>query len=133
MPGGRAVKAPEIWQRTEIPPSERCLKLVLRPHGWKARLWRTAGGGVMPMLRLDIQLAVRDVEDAALRELLTPFASSLRNLPLYLERGASVALPMPWSVGRLSIERDTSSGFLHHVLDDPFGSVLATLFRAAPT
>lgn len=127
------MKAPKVWQRAEAPPSERCLKLVLRPHGWKARLWRAFDGSVMPMMRLDIQLALHEVENLTLRDLLTPFAASLRNLPLYLERGASVALPVAWSVGRLSIERDSSSGFLHHVLDDPFGRVLATLFRTGDT
>lgn len=127
------MSAPEEWRHAEAPPSERCFKLVLRPHAWKARLWRASDGGVLPMLRLDVQLVVRDIEDETLRESLNPYLSSLRDFRVYLERGASVPLPLAWSVGRLTCERDQSTVFLHRVLDDPFGAVLATLFRAGDT
>jgi hypothetical protein len=124
------VRTIEVWDSAEVPPSDRCFKLVVQPRGWKARMWRAFDGSVMPMLRLDCQIATRDIESLPLRELLTPFLAALRNCHIYLEQGARTALPLAWSVGRLTVERDACTAFLHHVLDDPFGAVLTTLFSA---
>jgi hypothetical protein len=120
----------EIWQKAEVPPSDRCLKLVAKPQAWKARMWRAFDGSVTPMLRLDCPISMRDLESPALRELLMPFLSALRDCRVYLEHGARTALPLAWSVGRLTVERDACTAFLHHVVDDPFGAVLATLVGA---
>jgi hypothetical protein len=37
---------------------------------------------------------------------------------------------MAWSVGRIGVDRERTTVWLHRFLDDPFGPVLATLFRA---
>ena len=120
----------EVWQKPEVPPNELCFKLVVRPRAWKARMWRAFDGSVQPMLRLDCEIALREIDSASLRDLLMPFLAALRDCKVYLEQGARTALPLAWSVGRLSVERGGCSAFLHHVLDDSFGAVLATLFSA---
>jgi len=117
----------EIWQKAEVPPNDRCFKLVIRPQAWKARMWRAFDGSVTPMLRLDCPIAMHDIESPALRDLLLPFLSALRACRVYLEHGARTVLPLAWSVGRLTVEHDACTAFLHHVADDPFGAVLATL------
>jgi hypothetical protein len=120
----------EVWQSADLPPNERSFKLELKPSGWKGRLWRSAADYVQPMLRLDVPLRLIDVTDRTLHELFAPFQSALRNFDLYLERGAAAPLPVAWSIGRMVIESERAFCFLHRVLDDPWGNVLATLFRA---
>ncbi len=120
----------EIYRDNVAPPSERCQKLVLRPSGFKARLWRAFDDSVQVLLRLDVPLRPHDIEDHALRDLMAGFPGAFGRVGIYLQRGSATALPMPWSVGRLTVERDSVTGFLHRFLDDPFGGTLATLFRA---
>ena len=105
------------------------MKLELRPANWKARLWRAFDDSTMSMLRLAAPLELVDVADHDLNQLLAPFRSTLRGLDVYLERGAGSPLPLPWSVGWLAVDAKRPVAFLHRVLDDPFGNLLATLFR----
>jgi hypothetical protein len=114
-----------------VPATERCFKLELRPVAWKARMWRAFDDSVQPMVRLDATLALRDIQHRDLRDLLTPFAPSLHRVAVYLERGAAAPLPLPWSIGRLAVDRDLTVAFLHRVLDDPVGILVASLFRAS--
>jgi hypothetical protein len=118
------------WQKAEVPPNDRCFKLVAKPQAWKARIWRAFDQSVQPMLRLDCPISLSEIEHAGLQQLLMPFLTALRNCRIYLEFGAQTALPLAWSVGRLTVERDTCTAFLHHVVDGPFGAVLATLVGA---
>jgi hypothetical protein len=120
----------EVWQKAEVPPSDRCFKLVARPRAWKARMWRAFDDSVTPMLRLDCPVSPGDIESPALRDLLLPFLTALRACRIYLEHGTHTALPLSWSVGRLSVEREHCTAFLHRVIDHPFGAVLATLVGA---
>ncbi|MEO8667640.1 MAG: hypothetical protein ABI399_03935 [Bauldia sp.] len=120
---------PAVWQSAEVPPNERSYKLELKPAGWKARMWRSTGDFVQPMLRFDVPLKLVDIADRTLHELFAPFQSVLRETDLYLERGAAAPLPVPWSIGRFSLDAKKPVCFLHRVLDDPWGNVLATLFR----
>ena len=115
------------YRDAAVPASEHCFKLELRPQAWKARMWRAFDDSVQPMVRLDTALNLRDIE---LRDLLAPFSVSLARIAIYLERGAGAPLPLPWSVGWLAFERDKTVGFLHRVLDDPVGILVASLFRA---
>jgi hypothetical protein len=120
----------EPYREAVAPQGEQSMKLVLTPLAWRARMWRAFDDSVTPMLRLDAPLGLIDVEDRTLHHMLTPFVSALRDLRVYLQRGSATAFPgMPWSVGRVSVERDRATIFLHRVLDDPFGNVLSTLFR----
>ncbi len=119
-----------VWQSNETPPNDRSYKLELKPAGWKARMWRSTGDFVQPMLRFDVPLKLIDVADRTLHELFAPFQAVLKDTDLYLERGAGVPLPMPWSIGRFTLDTKKPVCFLHRVLDDPWGNVLATLFRA---
>ncbi len=114
------------YREAAVPASERCFKVELKPFGWKARIWRAFDDTVQPMLRLDASLNPRDMDDRELRELLTPFSTSLQRITVYLERGAGAPLPLPWSVGWLSAEPDKSVAFLHRVLDDPAGVMVAS-------
>jgi hypothetical protein len=118
-----------VYRDAAPPPDRESLKLVLTPKAWKARLWRAFDDSTTALLRLDAPLNPRDVADLRLREAVTPFAAGLAKLDVYLERGASVPLPLAWSVGHAMIERDRAVVWLHRVLDDPFGLILATLFR----
>jgi hypothetical protein len=120
----------EVWQSAETPPNARSHKLELKPGGWKARLWRSTGDFVQPMLRLDAPLRLVDVADRTLHEIFAPFQAALRQLDVYLERGAGAPLPVAWSIGWLALAHDKPVCFLHRVLDDSWGTVLATLFRA---
>jgi hypothetical protein len=123
----------EPYRETTAPPESRCLRLVLKPIGWKARMWRAFDNSVTIMMRLDTPLELHDL-DADGRALFEPFRPSLRGLKIYLERGASVPIPnLPWSIGRITFQREHSSGFLHRVLDDPFGMTMTTMFRTAET
>jgi hypothetical protein len=117
------------YRGAEVPASEHCFKLELKPSGWKARIWRSFDDSVQPMVRLEASLHPRDIENRDHRDLLDPFSASLQHISVYLERGAGAPLPVPWSIGRLSVERDKSVGFLHRVLDDPIGVMVASLFR----
>ncbi len=83
------------------------------------------------MLRLDTPFDPHELAGKPGGDLLMPFRAALQSLVVYLERGASVPLPVSWSMGRLTVEHSRSSGFLHRVLDDPFGLALASMFRAA--
>lgn len=83
------------------------------------------------MLRLDTPFDPRELAGKRGGDLLVPFRPALQSLVVYLERGASVPLPLTWSVGRVTVEHNRCSGFLHRVLDDPFGLALASMFRAA--
>jgi hypothetical protein len=123
----------EPYREAVAPPSDRCFPLVLKPIGWKARMWRAFDNSVTLMLRLDTPFDPNDIVGKPGYDLLLPFRPALRSLVVYLERGASVALPLPWSVGRATFQRDRSFIFLHRVLDDPFGVAIATMFRAAET
>jgi hypothetical protein len=82
------------------------------------------------MLRLDAPLRLVDVADRTLHEIFAPFQAALRQLDVYLERGAGAPLPVAWSIGWLALAHDKPVCFLHRVLDDSWGTVLATLFRA---
>jgi hypothetical protein len=123
----------EPYREAVAPRNEICFNLVLKPIGWKARMWRAFDNSVTLMLRLDTPLDLRQMADKPGHDLLARFQPSLRGLVIYLERGASVPLPLSWSVGRITVEHDRSSGFLHRVLDDPFGMAMATMFRPAET
>ena len=118
------------YRGAEVPASEHCFKLELRPVGWKARIWRSFDDTVQPMVRLDASLSPRDVDNRDLRDLLEPFSTPLQHIAVYLERGAAAPLQFPWSIGWLSVEREKSVAFLHRVLDDPLGAMVASLFRA---
>src|SRR5262245_36629118 len=96
-------------------------------------MWRAFDDSVTLMLRLDTPLDLHHMEGKPGHDLLARFQPSLRNLVIYLERGASVPPLLPWSVGRITVEHERSSGFLHRVLDDPFGLAMATMFRPAQT
>jgi len=124
------VSTPEVWTSGDVPPGPRTMKLVVRPKAWKARMWRAFDGTVQPLFRFDAEVDIRSIEDRALGGMLMPFLQALRNTHIYCERGAAVALPMAWSVGRLTVEREAVTGFLHHVLEDSFGAVLTGLFGA---
>jgi hypothetical protein len=128
-----AARSIELYREAAAPPNERCFPFVLKPIGWKARIWRAFDNSVTVMLRLDTPVNMRELAGKPGADLLLPFQASLRSLVVYLERGASVPLPLSWSVGRFTAERDRSSIFLHRVLDDPFGAAIATMFRAAET
>ena len=93
-------------------------------------MWRSTGDFVQPMLRLDMPLTLADIDDAMLHGLFQPFEAELGALQVYLERGAGAPLPVPWSIGWLTLDGKKPVCFLHRVLDDPWGNVLATLFRA---
>jgi hypothetical protein len=123
----------EPYREAVAPPNERCFNLVLKPIGWKARMWRAFDNSVTLMLRLDTPLDLHKVAGKPGYDLLSRFQPSLRSLVIYLERGASAPLPVSWSMGRITVEHDRSSGFLHRVLDDPFGVAMATMFRPAET
>jgi hypothetical protein len=118
------------YREATVPATERCFKLEMRPFAWKARMWRAFDDSVQPMVRLDTSLSVRDLDSRDLRDLLTPFSLSLQRLAIYLERGAGAPLPLPWSIGWMAIERERSVAFLHRVLEDPVGRMVAGLFRA---
>ncbi len=120
----------DVWTSVDAPPNERSHRLGLRPAGWKARMWRSTGDFVQPMLRLDVPLMLTDIDDDMLHGLFQPFEARLGTLQLYLERGAGSPLPVPWSIGWLTLDDKKPVCFLHRVLDDPWGNVLATLFRA---
>jgi len=120
----------KVYRGATPPSADHAYKLVLRPYAWKARMWRASDDSVQPMLRLDVQLSVQEVERAELRDLLMPFLPALREIRLYLQRGSATALPVSWSVGRFSVEHDSATAFLHRVLDDPFGPVLAAVLPA---
>jgi hypothetical protein len=130
MRGACPVTAIATWQKAEVPPNDRCFKLVAKPQAWKVRMWRAFDQSVQPMLRLDCPISLNDVESPALRDLLMPYLSALRGCHIYLEHGAQTALPLAWSVGRLTVEAGSCTAFLHHVVDDSFGAVLATLVGA---
>ncbi|MBI3436733.1 MAG: hypothetical protein HY056_16910 [Proteobacteria bacterium] len=119
----------ETYAGTQVPASERCFKLELKPMAWKARLWRAFDDSTMPMLRLDAPLTLRGLAGDPLHGLLQPFERSLRTLAIYLERGAGAPLPLAWSVGNVRIDHERAVVWLHRVLDDPFGQLLGTLFR----
>ena len=118
------------YRDAAVPASDRCFKLELKPSDWKVRMWRAFDNSVTPMVRLDAELRPQDIENHDLRDLLTPFAVGLHRVPIYLERGAAAPLPLAWSMGRLTIEREHPCVFLHRVLDDPVGMLLSGLFRA---
>lgn len=119
------------YREAAAPPDDVCFKIPLKPIGWKARMWRTVDNSVTTMLRLDTPLDLGDLDGQPAHDLLLPFQPALRNLVVYCERGASVALPVTWSMGRGTIEHDRCTIFLHRVLDDPFGTAIAGMFRAA--
>ena len=121
----------EPYRESVAPEKDRCFTFVLKPIAWKARMWRAFDNSVTTMMRLDCPLGQHDLVGSPAEDLLLPFVPALRTTAVYLERGASVPLPLPWSVGRVGIDHSHSVVFLHRVLDDPFGNVLATLFRAA--
>ncbi len=108
-----------------VPASDRCFKVELKPFAWKARIWRAFDDSVQPMVRLDASLSPRDIDNHELRDLLEPFSMALQRIAVYLERGAGAPLPLAWSIGWLSVERDKSVAFLHRVLDDPLGVMVA--------
>ena len=128
--GGRASVSVQVYREAVVPPVERCFKLSVRPVAWKARLWRAFDDTATVMLRLDAALHLGDIAARPLRDLLEPFTPALASLAIYLERGARAPLPLAWSVGWLSADREHAVAFLHRVVDDPFGNELATLFRA---
>jgi len=127
------VSAITPYRDTAVPPTERCFPLVLTPVDWKVRMWRAFDNSVTTMVRLNAEVRPQDIDNFDLRELLTPFAVGLHRMPIYLQRGTAAALPLPWSMGRLTIERERPCAFLHRVLDDPIGMLLAGLFRAGET
>ncbi len=118
------------YRDAAVPASDRCFKVEFKPFAWKARMWRAFDDTVQPMVRLDCALPVRDIENRDLRDLLTPFSLSLQRMPVYLERGAGAPLPLTWSMGWVFVEREKAYAFLHRVLDDPVGRLVAGLFRA---
>ena len=118
------------YREAAAPATDHCFKLELKPTAWKARMWRAFDDSVTPMVRLDSEVVLRDIDNRDLRDLLTPFAAALHRLPVYLERGAGNPLPLSWSVGWLAIEHERPCAFLHRVLDDPVGILVASLFRA---
>jgi hypothetical protein len=121
----------QVWKSSGEPPKELSFKLELRPSAWKARMWRSSGDFVQPMMRLDASLRLMDIEDHSLRELFTPFQGGLNDIHVFLERGAGAPLPLSWSIGWLELDQTRRPAcFLHRVLDDSWGNVLATLFRA---
>jgi hypothetical protein len=128
-----AVRTIDPYREAVPPGDEHCFRLTLKPIGWKARIWRAFDDSVTVLLRLDTPLDPQDLAEDGARELLSSFRPSLRNLIVYLQRGSDAALPLSWSVGRISINHESSCAFLHRVLDDPFGIGLATMFRAAET
>jgi hypothetical protein len=118
------------WTSADAPPKELSFKLELRPATWKARMWRSSGDFVQPMMRLDVPLRLSDVVDRTLRDLFAPFQAGLSELRVYLERGAGAPLPVAWSIGWLLLDHKRPACFLHRVLDDSWGNIMATLFRA---
>jgi hypothetical protein len=123
----------EACREAAVPKDDRCFSLVLKPIGWKARMWRAFDNSVTVMLRVETPVDPGEIANEAARELLAPFRPSLRGLVVYLQRGSETALPMAWSMGRVGIDRERSTVFLHRVLDDPYGIAIATMFRAAET
>ncbi len=88
------------WHRRRLDLSRRAAKRAfpqtgVRPAGWKARMWRSTGDFVQPMLRLDVPLMLTDIDDDMLHGLFQPFEARLGTLQLYLERGAGSPLPVP--------------------------------------
>jgi hypothetical protein len=47
----------EPYREAVAPRNEICFNLVLKPIGWKARMWRAFDNSVTLMLRLDTPLA----------------------------------------------------------------------------
>jgi hypothetical protein len=114
------------------PPQGHTPALKPKLRSWTGRIWRATPQSFQLMLKLDASLAVSEIDNADLREALSPFAAELSSFALYLDYTDEGKLPFSWAVGAFNVERGKGAFMrFYDFLDTMPAHVLVPLLPAA--
>jgi hypothetical protein len=94
----------ETYREAAPPPQSRTPALKPKLRSWTGRVWRSTPQSFQLMLKLDASVSVSEIENDALRALLSPFTAELMSFPLYLDYTDENHLPLSWAVGVFHVE-----------------------------
>jgi hypothetical protein len=115
----------------EAPPQDKAFALKPRLTAWTARVWRESPARAIPMFKLDAEVELREVADRTLAQALSPFATQLRKLTIYILHPEETQRLAPWAVGRLDVDDKSAFMFFHDFLGAPNGPLMLNLVQTA--